>query len=111
MSNESRVKDPGRRQFFGIAGGAIGAAALASALPQLAHADDLPHLTTADPTAQALGYSEDASKVDAAKYPTRELQFLPRRRDRLRPLRSLPGQGRQRKRLVLGVCEEGLRRS
>jgi len=72
MSNDARLQNPRRRDFFGIAGGAIGAAAIAGALPQLARADDLPHLTTADPTAQALGYTEDAAKVDAAKYPTHQ---------------------------------------
>ena len=70
--NGSRPINPQRRSFFGLAGGAIGAAALAGALPQLARADDLPHLTTDDPTAQALGYTEDASKVDAKKYPTHQ---------------------------------------
>ena len=62
--------DTSRRRFFTLAGGAIGAAVIASTLPQSVRADDLPHLTTADPTAQALGYSEDATKVDAAKFPT-----------------------------------------
>jgi High potential iron-sulfur protein len=70
MSNHSRLNNPRRRQFFETAGAAIGAAALACALP--AHADDLPHLATTDPTAQALGYTEDAAKVDAAKYPTHQ---------------------------------------
>ena len=32
-------------------------------------AADLPHLPPTDPTAQALGYVEDASTVDAKKYP------------------------------------------
>lgn len=30
-------------------------------------ADALPHLETTDPTAKALGYTEDASKIDPAK--------------------------------------------
>src|SRR5262249_19035356 len=71
-ANDSRPANPQRRSFFGIAGAAVGAAALAGALPQLARADDLPHLTTDDPTAQALGYTEDATKVDAKKYPTHQ---------------------------------------
>ena len=59
-----------RRQFLSLAGGALGAAALIGSLPKTARADDLPHLTLDDPTAQALGYTEDSSKVDAAKFPT-----------------------------------------
>jgi len=35
----------------------------------VAHAQGLPKLTTDDPTAMALGYTEDASTVDAAKWP------------------------------------------
>src|ERR1700742_1814635 len=55
--------DNARRRFFGIAGGAIGAAVLSGPLSRVAHADDLPHLDPADPTAQALKYTEDASKA------------------------------------------------
>ena len=55
----------GRRKFFMLAGTGIGAAALASILPRTALADDLPHLTTDDPTAKALNYTEDASKAPA----------------------------------------------
>lgn len=33
---------------------------------------NLPHQTEADPSAAAMGYREDASKVDAAKYPQRK---------------------------------------
>jgi High potential iron-sulfur protein len=32
-------------------------------------ADDKPHLQPSDPTALALSYYEDATKVDASKYP------------------------------------------
>jgi High potential iron-sulfur protein len=63
-------KNSSRRQFLGLVGGALGAAALAGSFPNTARADDLPHLTLDDPTAQALGYTEDSSKVDAAKFPT-----------------------------------------
>jgi hypothetical protein len=35
-----------------------------------ARAAELPHLSTEDPTAKALGYHEDAKKVDAKKFPT-----------------------------------------
>ena len=31
---------------------------------------DAPHLSEADPAAKAVGYVEDASKVDKARYPT-----------------------------------------
>ena len=37
---------------------------------QRALAADQPHLTTADPTAVALAYHEDASSVDAKQFPT-----------------------------------------
>jgi hypothetical protein len=59
-----------RRRFFVGAGSAIGAAALVSVLPRQARADDLPHLAPTDPTAQTLGYVEDATKVDKTKFPT-----------------------------------------
>ena len=62
--------DSSRRRFFAGAGSALGAVALASILPRVARADDLPHLTSADPTAQALNYTEDSSKIDSAKSPT-----------------------------------------
>ena len=61
--NDSSGKnmDSSRRRFFGTAGGAIGAVVLAAPLARIARADDLPHLSTTDPTAQALKYTEDAS--------------------------------------------------
>ena len=47
-----------------------GAAALAFArTPQAFAADAPPHLSTSDPTAKSLGYTEDASKLDPAKEP------------------------------------------
>ncbi|HEX6834653.1 MAG TPA: high-potential iron-sulfur protein [Rudaea sp.] len=55
--------DNARRRFFRTAGGAIGIALLANALPSVVQAEDLPHLTTDDPTAKALNYTEDASKA------------------------------------------------
>ncbi|HWU68355.1 MAG TPA: high-potential iron-sulfur protein [Stenotrophobium sp.] len=49
---------------------AVGAAALPLArLPQ-ALAAGLPHLNPADPAAKALGYTDDAAKLTAAKEPT-----------------------------------------
>ena len=62
--------DTSRRRFFAATGTALGAAAIVSALPRVARADDLPHLALTDPTASALNYTEDASKVDEAKAPT-----------------------------------------
>jgi len=59
----SRELDNTRRRFFGIAGGAIGVAVLSGPLSRVARADDLPHLDPADPTAQALKYTEDATKA------------------------------------------------
>ena len=70
MSHESDSTNTSRRRFFALAGSAIGAAAIASALPREARAADLPHLTPADPTAQALHYGEDATKIDKAAAPT-----------------------------------------
>jgi len=55
----------GRRQFFSAAGVALGAAIAVEVLPRIARADDLPHLSTDDPTAKALNYTEDASKAPA----------------------------------------------
>lgn len=68
MNNDSH--NPSRRNFFATAGCALGAIAVAEMLPRPAHADDLPHLAVDDPTAAALNYTEDASKVDKAKAPT-----------------------------------------
>lgn len=51
-----------RRQFLKIAAGTAAAAVVVGALPRLAQAADLPHVTADDPTAKALSYVEDASK-------------------------------------------------
>ncbi len=59
-----------RRKFIQIV--AIGAATapLAALLTsRTARAADLPAVAEADATAAALGYKEDTTKVDAAKYP------------------------------------------
>lgn len=63
MSNNPSTTNPGRRRFFTVAGCAVGAAAVANLMPKLAHAEDLPHLATDDPTAKALNYTEDATKA------------------------------------------------
>ena len=65
-------------------------------LPQTARADDLPHLTPDDPTAKALNYTEDATKVDAANSNAApavvlELQFLLRRRTGYGPCQLFAG--------------------
>jgi hypothetical protein len=70
MSEKSDNTNASRRRFFAIAGSAIGAATLANVLPRSARAAELPHLTSADPTAQALHYNDDATKVDKSKAPT-----------------------------------------
>ena len=42
-----------------------------AAAPAATPAGDLPHLDENDPVAKALGYRQDNTKVDAAKYPKR----------------------------------------
>lgn len=54
-----------RRRFLNLCAGTI-AVALAA---KHAEADELPKLAPTDPTASALGYIEDSTKVGAAKYP------------------------------------------
>lgn len=54
-----------RRNFLVLAG----AGTCAALLVPRAHAQDLSKLAESDATAVALGYREDASKVDAAKFP------------------------------------------
>ncbi|HVT36799.1 MAG TPA: high-potential iron-sulfur protein [Nevskiaceae bacterium] len=58
--------NPSRRRFFQLA--AAGAACAAFAGDVLAAA--APKLSVDDPTAKALGYTEDASKIDASKEAT-----------------------------------------
>ena len=60
-----------RRRFLKLAvAGAVTAPIASTLLPRLARADDTPHLAESDPTAMALGYKEDATKVDTAKFAT-----------------------------------------
>ena len=60
-----------RRRFLKLAAmGAVAAPIASTLLPRFARADDMPHLAESDPTAMALGYKEDATKVDKAKYAT-----------------------------------------
>jgi hypothetical protein len=69
-THDAKTIDDSRRRFVVGASSALGAVVVASALPRSARADDLPHLALTDPTATALNYTEDASKVDKAKSPT-----------------------------------------
>ncbi len=55
-----------RRRFIVL--GAQAAGALSIAASGVARAEE--HLTEADPVAQALGYKDDASKVDKTKSPS-----------------------------------------
>jgi hypothetical protein len=64
-SSSGQQLDSSRRRFFATAGGAIGVAVLANAIPSITQAADLPHLTTDDPTAKALNYTEDNTKAGA----------------------------------------------
>ena len=68
MSNSENRNS--RRDFIRLAGMAGVAAAVGSVLTRPAFAADLPHLAETDATAQALGYKEDATKVDKVKYAT-----------------------------------------
>lgn len=70
-SSKHERRDRSRRSFIALAGVA-GAAVLAGIRPAVGLAQGsaaLPHLAESDPTAKALGYSEDAGKVDKTKFP------------------------------------------
>lgn len=62
------------KTLAGAAGALTGVAALRPATAAVpANTDAVgyrPHLTLGDPTAVALSYTDDAAKVDAAKFPT-----------------------------------------
>jgi hypothetical protein len=51
-----------------VAAGTAAAAAGASVLPRVVRAAELPHLSTTDPMAQALSYTDDASTTKNAKH-------------------------------------------
>ncbi|MGN6092275.1 MAG: high-potential iron-sulfur protein [Luteibacter jiangsuensis] len=61
--------DEGRRRFLKLAAGGVAAAGVLGTLPRAARAQDLPHVSLSDPTAQALKYTEDASKAQGKKAP------------------------------------------
>jgi hypothetical protein len=70
-SSKTDRRDRSRRSFIALAG-VTGAAALVGIRPALTFAQGgqaLPHLSESDPTGKALGYVEDASKVDKTKFP------------------------------------------
>jgi hypothetical protein len=69
-SSNNDGRDHSRRSFIALAG-VTGAAMLAGLQPDSARAaEGPPHLTETDPTAKALGYVEDAGKVDKTKFPS-----------------------------------------
>ena len=71
MSRSTAGSSLDRRGFIKIAVlGAASAPLLGGMVQHAAQAADLPALTEANPTAAALGYAEEAGKVDAAKFPT-----------------------------------------
>jgi hypothetical protein len=55
--------NPLRRSFV------IGSIGMGASLWLTRASADAPHLSVSDPAAKAVGYTEDASKVDKAKYP------------------------------------------
>jgi hypothetical protein len=66
MSEQNDCRNT-RRSFLKIA---AGAAVAAATFAKGAEAADAPHVPENDPMAVGLGYKEDASKVDTAKFPT-----------------------------------------
>lgn len=56
-----------RRRFLQLVAVTVGGACMGG-LSMLAHADELPHLTDADPTAKVMNYIEDASASKNALY-------------------------------------------
>ena len=70
-SSKTGRPERSRRKFLALAG-VTSAAVLAGVRPSLGRAAEgaaAPHLSESDPTAKALGYTEDASKVDKTKFP------------------------------------------
>jgi hypothetical protein len=66
-----------RRRFIKIALVAAGSAPLGAALvARPARAADLPQLSESDPTAAALGYKHDTTKVDGTKYPNHKAEQM-----------------------------------
>jgi hypothetical protein len=71
MSESRSGSNQDRRRFIKIAVlGAASAPLFGGLVARSANAADLPPLTADNPTAAALGYAEDSTTVDAAKFPT-----------------------------------------
>jgi hypothetical protein len=70
MSSDNRSIDLNRRHFFKTVGLAAGGIAVLQLLPKnSAAANDLPHLEESESMGMMMGYKEDTTKVDPAKYP------------------------------------------
>ena len=69
-SSKNERRDPSRRSFLALAGvaGALAGLRFTSTLAQ-GGTGQLPHLSESDGAAKALGYVEDAGKVDKTKFP------------------------------------------
>jgi hypothetical protein len=65
--SEHDTNNEGRRRFLKVAVGGVAVATVLGTLPRVAQAQDLPHLSTSDPTAAALKYTEDSSKAVGKK--------------------------------------------
>lgn len=69
----NRVEARGRRHFLKLAlAGAVTIPAGGVLWTRFAYAGDLPHVDEADPTAVSLGYKNDSTQVDGAKFPKHE---------------------------------------
>ena len=86
--------DATRRRFFGqVAVVGVGVAAGLTAAQQVYAQGALPELAETEPTAAALGYKADTTKVDAAKYPNNCNLVQGKDGDALRPCSIFPGKG------------------
>ena len=68
-TTSSIATDANRRALLATASLTVLGAIVGSAVPRSAYSADLPHLTLDDPTAKALGYTEDSAAIDEAKFP------------------------------------------
>ncbi len=109
MSNRQQQD---RRGFLRLGTIAI----VASAVPGLAMAQA--RVEESDPQAASLGYRNDTTKVDKAKFPKHDASqkcsgcqlFQGKASDADRTVRDLPGQGGLRQRVVQRLEQEGLKR-
>ncbi len=65
-----------RRHFLMSSGVALLVPMGLAVVANRVHAAELPHLEETDPTAAALGYKHDSTKVDAAKYPAHKPNLI-----------------------------------